>query len=71
MHVQNIEQRKEICLKCPIYSPYNATCNPKLWINPDTNDVSTKPKAGYIRGCGCHVLIKMKNLIAHCIAGKW
>ena len=71
MHVQNIEQRKEICLKCPIYNIYKATCNPKLWINPDTNDVSTSAKSGYIRGCGCHVLIKMKNLNAHCIAGKW
>ena len=48
-----------------------AICNPKLWINPDTNDVSTSPKAGYIRGCGCHVLIKMRNLSAHCVAGKW
>lgn len=71
MHVQNIEQRKEICLKCPIYNSFTQKCNPKLWINPDTDDVSTKSKAGYIRGCGCAVHIKMKNLNAHCIAGKW
>ena len=71
MHVQNTEQRKEICLKCPIYSSFTQKCNPKLWINPDTDDVSTKPKAGYIRGCGCYILVKMKNLNAHCIAGKW
>ena len=71
MHVQNIEQRKEICLKCPIYSSFTQKCNPKLWINPDTDDVSTKPKAGYIRGCNCHVLIKLRNLNNHCVAGKW
>ena len=56
---------------CPIYSSFNQKCNPKLWINPDTNEVSTFPKAGFIRGCGCHVLIKMRNLHNHCIAGKW
>ena len=71
MHVQNIEERREICEKCPIYSPARAICNPKLWLNPDNDDVSTSPKAGYIRGCGCHVLIKLRNLQSHCIAGKW
>ena len=71
MNVQNIEKRKRICQECPIYSPARAICNPKLWLNPDTNDVTTGPKAGYIRGCGCHVLIKMRNLSNHCIAGKW
>lgn len=71
MHVQNIEDRKEICLNCPIFNPTRQVCNPKLWINPDTNEVSTFPKSGYIRGCNCHVLIKMKNLNNHCVAGKW
>lgn len=71
MHVQNIKQREEICKKCPIFSPTREICNPKLWINPDTNDISTIPKSGYIRGCGCHTTIKMKNLNNHCVAGKW
>lgn len=69
MHVQNIKTRKEICEACPIYN--KGICNPKLYINPDTNDVSASSKPGYIKGCGCHVLIKMKNLSNHCIANKW
>ena len=71
MHAQSIKERKEICLNCPIYNPNKEQCNPKLWINPDTDEVSTMSKSGYIRGCGCQVMIKMRNLNAHCIAGKW
>ena len=71
MHVQSIEEREEICKKCPILEPYRRVCNPKLYLNPDTNEVSTTPKAGFIRGCNCAVFIKMKNLNNHCVAGKW
>ena len=71
MHEQSIEERKEICKRCPIYSPVLGLCNPKLWLNPETNEVSTSAKAGYIRGCGCYILIKMRNLNNHCVAGKW
>lgn len=71
MHVQNIKERETICRKCAIYNPLRAICNPKLWINPQTNEVSTSAQSGFIRGCGCHVLVKMKNLSAHCVAGKW
>ena len=68
MHVQNIEERKKICFMCPIYEASRQRCNPKLWINPDTNEVSIIPKAGFIRGCGCFIMVKMKNLNNHCIA---
>lgn len=71
MHVQNIKKREEICRACPIFNPSREICNPKLWINPETNDVNPGPKAGYIRGCGCAVYIKMRNLNAHCVANKW
>ena len=71
MNVQNINDRKKICESCPIYNPINRLCNPKLWINPDTNEVSTHSKSGYVRGCGCNIDIKMKSLNSHCIAGKW
>lgn len=71
MHVQNINDRMRICNECPIYSPSNGRCNSRLWINPETDEVSTKPKAGFIRGCNCVVRVKMKNLNAHCVAGKW
>ena len=71
MRVQNIEERKEICDHCPIFNPIKKICNPKLWINPNTDEVSVEAKAGFIKGCGCAVYVKMKNLSNHCIAGKW
>lgn len=71
MQELNIEQRMEICESCPIYSPVKAQCNPRLYLNPDTDDVSTTAKPGYIRGCGCYVKVKMRNKNNHCIAGKW
>ena len=71
MHVQNINEREQICRSCPIFKSSNNTCNPKLWLNPDTNEVSISPKSGFIRGCGCAVMIKMRNFSNHCIAGKW
>lgn len=71
MLVQNIEKRKEICDSCPIYNPSKGICNPKLWLNPDTNEVSLSQRAGFIRGCGCYIPTKMKNLNSHCVAGKW
>ena len=69
MKEYNTDERLSICRKCPIYS--NGNCNPKLYLNPDTNEVSITPKSGYIRGCGCYVLVKARNQYNHCIAGKW
>lgn len=71
MPVLSTNQREQVCKSCPIFKPTDQTCNSKLWINPDTDEVSVTAKAGFIRGCGCHVLIKMRNYNAHCIAGKW
>ena len=71
MSVLNIDKRKEICKRCPIYKPSNDSCNSNLWINPDTNEVSTTSKPGYVRGCGCIISVKSRNITNHCIAGKW
>lgn len=67
----SIEKRLEICKKCPIFSVNRGICNPKLYLNPITNDVSTEAKSGYTRGCGCNVFFKAKNKLNHCNAGKW
>lgn len=64
-----IDERLDICNKCPIYS--NKRCNSNLWINPDTDEISTYAKIGYIRGCNCIVSIKARNKYNHCVAGKW
>ena len=62
-------ERLIICSMCPIFS--NGKCNSKLWLNPDTDEVSTYARSGYVRGCGCIINVKAKNPNNHCIAGKW
>lgn len=63
------EERLAICDKCPMYK--NGRCNPNLWINPNTDEVSTSAKPGYIHGCGCVSAVRAKNPNNHCHAGKW
>jgi hypothetical protein len=66
------ESRLKICKDCPIYSPnWGGICNEKLWLDPDTNDVSVRPKEGYVQGCGCRLLAKTTLPNAKCVAGKW
>lgn len=65
----SIDERLTICNNCPIYN--NGRCNSNLWINPDTNEVSTYAKMGYIRGCNCYMNVKARNPHNHCVAGKW
>ena len=72
MKKYNTEERLAICYKCPIYNPQNGgRCNSNLWLNPETDEVSTHAKSGYIRGCNCIISIKARNSNNHCIAGKW
>ena len=46
-------------------------CNPKLYLNPKTGDVSTKYKDGYGKGCGCRLQAKTKLTGARCPNDKW
>ena len=69
MREQNIDERLAICNRCPIYN--NGRCNSNLWINPDTDEVSTYSKPGYVRGCNCLMRVKAANINNHCVAGKW
>ena len=66
MQELSIEDRLKICNICPIYN--NGRCNSNLWLNPDTNEVSTYAKMGYIRGCNCYISVKARNPHNHCIA---
>ena len=70
MNVLNINERLAICKRCPIFSS-QGRCNYNLWINPDTDEVSTTQKYGYVRGCNCIIKIKANNPNNHCVAGKW
>ena len=66
----SIDDRLAICKRCPIYTS-DGRCDSNLWINPDTNEVSTYARTGYIRGCNCIISVKARNANNHCIAGKW
>ena len=70
MKEYSTEERLAICKRCPLYS-VQGKCNSSLWMNPNTNDVSTYAKIGFVRGCNCLISIKAKNMINHCVAGKW
>lgn len=63
--------RLNICKHCGIYDSERQLCNGSLYINPDTNDVSIKPKSGYIKGCGCYIPRKVLKEASRCPAGKW
>ena len=64
--------RLDICHKCPIFSnKFGGLCNNKLWLDPETNDVSFEKKDGYYRGCGCRLQAKTTIPQAVCPAGKW
>ena len=66
-----VTKRTIICRKCPICDNEREICNAHLYLNPDTNDVSTEFKEGYIKGCGCHLKWKIANIKSKCRAGKW
>lgn len=69
MNVSNIDDRLKICNKCPIFT--NGRCNSSLWIDPNTDEVSTYARPGFVRGCNCFINVKARNLHNHCVAGKW
>lgn len=66
-----MEERLRICEVCPICDTDNWICNSRLYLNPETNEVSVSPKEGFIKGCGCAILYKYKNANKHCPAKKW
>lgn len=72
-HNQDISQnRLSICYSCPIYSNrFGGLCNDKLWLNPNTGDVSTVKKEKYKNGCGCRLQAKTRLPDAKCPLGKW
>ena len=71
MTLEEIEERFEICRRCPICDQDNGLCNGQLYLNPKNNDISISPKEGYIKGCGCLLEKKIPNEKKHCPAGKW
>lgn len=65
--------RKKICKKCPLYAIKlgQEVCNSSLYINVNTNEVSTKKKPGFKNGCGCRLDAKLTLPGAVCPLSKW
>lgn len=68
------EERKAICESCPLYKKTGdrVICNPNLYLNEeDKVTVSSVPRIGFKRGCGCWMNLKFKNPSSKCSLGKW
>ena len=66
------QERLKICKTCPLYkNSFGGICNPNLWLNPKTMDISNKRRDGYYKGCGCMLTKKTKLPYAKCPAGRW
>ena len=66
------EKRIEICKKCPLYkNVLGGQCNSRLWLNPETGEVSNRERDGFFKGCGCRLQAKTRVLRAKCPANKW
>lgn len=66
------KNRLQVCYRCPLYSyKLGGICNSRLWLNPNTGDVSTTQKEGYVRGCNCRLNAKTRLPNATCPANKW
>ena len=66
------KERLKICKQCPLYlEDYGGQCNPRLYLNPETGEVSNKFRQGFYKGCGCRLQAKTRLPGASCPATKW
>lgn len=65
------EDRLDLCSACPLFVRETGVCNPHLWMNPETREVSRRGGPGFRRGCGCLVTRKAHNASSHCHLGIW
>lgn len=66
------QERLKICQMCPLLlNKLGGICNSKLWLNPNTGQISTTAKDGYKNGCGCRIQAKTALPNAKCPLGKW
>ena len=66
------QKRMNICRECPLFlNQLGGICNPKLYLNVKTGDVSKYKKDGYVNGCGCRLSAKTRLSGSRCPNGKW
>ena len=63
--------RMDICRKCPLFlNELGGICNPRLYLNVKTVDVSTMKKDCYVNGCGCRLAAKTRLSGSRCSNNK-
>lgn len=68
------QQRIEVCRHCKLYKIdkiFGEMCNPSLYLNPMTNELSPEPKPGFYHGCGCVLGSKCRVRDVECPLKKW
>lgn len=68
------KQRLSVCKTCKLYiidRMFGAKCNKKLYLNPETDEVSKELKPGFYHGCGCVLDAKTRVEKSKCPVGKW
>lgn len=72
LNVDLKQERLKICQACPLLlNKLGGICNNKLWLNPNTDQISTVQKDGFKNGCGCRLQAKTSLPNAKCPLGKW
>jgi len=67
-------ERIQICRQCKLITKnpiFGEICNDKLWLNPETDEISNYKKDGYRNGCSCILSSKTRVEEAKCPLGKW
>jgi hypothetical protein len=67
-------ERIKICKECKLYLATGIVgpiCNPNLYLNTKTNEISKTAKIGFKRGCGCLLASKTRVKETKCLLNKW
>lgn len=67
------DSRIAVCLQCPLhqYVSIGLICNSQYYLDPITDTISSYPKPGYYKGCGCRLEAKTRVKNENCPAKKW
>lgn len=67
------DRRMAICRVCPLFKQTHIgpICNPDLYLNAATEEVSNTAKEGFKKGCRCRLEAKTRVVDAKCPNDKW
>lgn len=67
-------ERIAVCHSCKLLAKdklFGEICNPSIYLNPQTDELSIIEKPGFLAGCGCVIGSKTRVVEAKCPLGKW